>query len=291
MSKTKIWFTADLHLRHDKILELEPGRGFKDVMEMEKAYLDWWNKVIAPGDIVYVVGDFAFVTSKNRDELAAWLKAANGTKILVRGNHDCCTKKKYRELGFAYFVDVAYVGGFTLFHDRDRASMYKHEAVVICGHSHSEWIYRPAEDDKPAFVNVGVDATKCIAVDSNYVASMVCESGAGWIDPRENVVDFWTFIRKHGGHRLERALLEFMIYANNGLREGSHIASGHCWSVLRGEEYGSGALAVIMTEGLLYNILNCGEFPTVGKKIQDIFKAHGFYVDGIFSWAWGVFPL
>src|ERR1017187_8378616 len=52
------WFTADQHFGHKRIIELS-GRPFGSVEEMNEAVVDRWNAVVAPDDLVWVLGDFA----------------------------------------------------------------------------------------------------------------------------------------------------------------------------------------------------------------------------------------
>jgi len=80
-----VFFIADTHFDHSNIIEYT-GRPFSDVEEMNNTLIANWNAVVAKGDIVYVLGDFAFSRSKGRtDELLSQL---NGQKHLIQGNHD-----------------------------------------------------------------------------------------------------------------------------------------------------------------------------------------------------------
>jgi calcineurin-like phosphoesterase family protein len=80
------WWTADLHLGHQRIIEL-CNRPFKTVDEMNRAIVDKWNERVDPGDTVVVLGDFAMGTIAETLELTGLL---HGHKILVAGNHDRC---------------------------------------------------------------------------------------------------------------------------------------------------------------------------------------------------------
>lgn len=80
-----VFFTADTHFGHKKILELGAGRPFDSADEMDKALIDVWNEVIRPGDRVYHLGDFC-LSPRSRCEQV--FKALRGEKHLVLGNHD-----------------------------------------------------------------------------------------------------------------------------------------------------------------------------------------------------------
>ncbi len=81
-----IWFTADLHLGHAKvILPSYSDRPFRDVNMMDAELVKRWRALVAQGDEVYVLGDFAFANAARSKSLLAELP---GRKYLLRGNHD-----------------------------------------------------------------------------------------------------------------------------------------------------------------------------------------------------------
>lgn len=64
-----------------------------------------WQEAVDPADLVYVLGDFAFGTRASAEHLVGLL---NGTKVLIRGNHD----RGYRameDIGFACCLRSAVV--------------------------------------------------------------------------------------------------------------------------------------------------------------------------------------
>ncbi len=79
-----IYFTADLHFYHDKIIH-HCNRPFRDVQEMNETLVLNWNSVVRPEDEVYILGD---VTMKGPEQAFAVLSRLSGNKYLVRGNHD-----------------------------------------------------------------------------------------------------------------------------------------------------------------------------------------------------------
>ncbi len=78
------WYTADLHLGHARIIEY-CKRPFANVAEMDRSLIDTWNSTVAPGDDVWVVGDFAYGTP---EVVGHYLRKLRGRKHLVWGNHD-----------------------------------------------------------------------------------------------------------------------------------------------------------------------------------------------------------
>lgn len=110
-----VWFTADQHFGHARLLELSPARGaaFSSVQEMNAGLIENWNAVVAPEDSVWVLGDFDM---HGKDVSLALVQHLAGTKILVAGNHDSCwaavrdgwqNRQRYLDAGFAAVMDFA----------------------------------------------------------------------------------------------------------------------------------------------------------------------------------------
>lgn len=79
-----LFFTADQHLGHARIIEL-CGRPFASVEEMNESLIERWNQTVSPDDTVYVLGDWAMGRIK---ETLPLTRRCNGSKILIPGNHD-----------------------------------------------------------------------------------------------------------------------------------------------------------------------------------------------------------
>jgi calcineurin-like phosphoesterase family protein len=80
-----IWFYSDPHFGHENVV-LKFGRSeFKDAKEMNELLIKNYNEVVRPEDVVYFMGDVYF---GGEEKLWTILKRMNGTKILIRGNHD-----------------------------------------------------------------------------------------------------------------------------------------------------------------------------------------------------------
>jgi calcineurin-like phosphoesterase family protein len=97
---SEIWFSSDLHLGHQNIIEF-CDRPFQSVSEMDEKLREWHNSFVKPEDHWYNLGDVTMKRSA-RDEL--WLinemRKWNGHKRLLLGNHDHFPVKVYLEAGF-----------------------------------------------------------------------------------------------------------------------------------------------------------------------------------------------
>ncbi len=68
---------------------------------MESEMIRMWNESVQPTDTVYILGDVSFADARKTVEI---LKALNGRKILIEGNHD---KKLMRDTAFrAQFAEI-----------------------------------------------------------------------------------------------------------------------------------------------------------------------------------------
>ena len=82
------WITSDLHFGHQNIMKFCPqsrARFNNDVNYMNEAMVIEWNSLVQPNDLVYILGDVAFLPAS---KAVQYLKRCNGRKILVKGNHD-----------------------------------------------------------------------------------------------------------------------------------------------------------------------------------------------------------
>ncbi len=90
------WFTSDLHIAHklmvDEARYQSPFRVHTSVEDHDGAVVAGINKYVRPGDTLYILGDLSF--HKLAADTADVLRAINGKKILVKGNHDHRTKNK-----------------------------------------------------------------------------------------------------------------------------------------------------------------------------------------------------
>ena len=81
------WYMADPHFGHAAILRSQPAtRPFSTVECMDAAIIERVNERVAPGDLLYILGDFAF--SRDDAYLEHVFHSLRGRKVLVLGNHD-----------------------------------------------------------------------------------------------------------------------------------------------------------------------------------------------------------
>ncbi len=134
---SKVFFIADTHFDHDTILRYE-NRPFEDVSAMNEAMIARWNGAVSPADTVYVIGDFGG-DGREADILAR----LNGTKHLVKGNHDTRPGDYYRAAGFQEVYDLPVVyGGFWLLSHEPMYVNTNMPYANLFGHVHASPLYK-----------------------------------------------------------------------------------------------------------------------------------------------------
>lgn len=95
-----IYFTADFHFGHSKILREDySNRPWASIEEMNEALIENYNNIVGDKDEVYILGDFSFC------DPAPFIERLNGKKYLINGNHDRRWKKKL-EPHFEWMKDL-----------------------------------------------------------------------------------------------------------------------------------------------------------------------------------------
>ncbi len=84
------YFISDLHFCHSNIINID-GRSFSDCSEMNKHMIEKWNSVVSKNDEVYILGDFSTGTPEETNSI---LHQLNGSKYLIKGNHDSYIKSQ-----------------------------------------------------------------------------------------------------------------------------------------------------------------------------------------------------
>lgn len=132
-------YIADCHFGHSEVL-LFDHRPFSDIVQMEEGMCMLWNSAVQKSDTVYILGDFI---SGNTDERLRIVRKLNGTKVLIKGNHDPTyypneLKKHFLEITrYKEIVDKnrkVILSHFPLlFH----AQSGNPQCYMLCGHVHN----------------------------------------------------------------------------------------------------------------------------------------------------------
>lgn len=115
------FYTSDLHIGHERIIELD-NRPFKNLTEMHETIVEKWNRKVRKSDHVYILGDFAF----SIDDFIMYANLLRGTLHFIPGNHD--PKSIQRKL----------IKG-AVFHDLIHNINDNNRKVVLCHYPIREW--------------------------------------------------------------------------------------------------------------------------------------------------------
>lgn len=129
-------------LREDNVTKERP---WDNIEEMDEALVKNWNSVVRPTDTVYHLGDVVI----NRSALPI-LGRLNGTKILVKGNHDVFRAEEYLE----YFKDIrgsAVLNNLVMTHIPLHPDSIERWRGCIHGHTHSKRVLINGEIDPRYF--------------------------------------------------------------------------------------------------------------------------------------------
>lgn len=149
----KTFLISDTHFGHANILKftIEDGSllrpGFESIQEHDEYLIEQWNKVVGPNDKVYHLGDVGF---KSFTALSLILQRLNGTKVLIKGNHDNFKLAQYaqffKDVRATHQLDKCILSHIPL--HPDSLSRWRGN---IHGHTHHRWL-----EDKRYF-NVAVE--------------------------------------------------------------------------------------------------------------------------------------
>lgn len=162
------YMVADLHFGHQNVISYS-DRPWKTAEEMNEALIVNWNKTVSKNDRIFVLGDFALA---NREKINSIVPRLNGTKILVRGNHDGYRSPYYVEAGFHAVspLPMLYEGIYLLSHEP--VFPLADGLINIHGHIHNN--INPYFD-APSHVCVSVENTGYRPVTLKRVLTMLKE--------------------------------------------------------------------------------------------------------------------
>lgn len=165
MSRT--FLISDTHFGHSNILTFKrddgtPLRPFSSVEEMDEVMINNWNSVVGKKDKVYHLGDLLFSNRK----LQEVMPRLNGTKVLIKGNHDNLKLSQYAQ----FFKDVrAYhvLDKMVLSHIPIHLNSLERWRANLHGHLHSNLI-----NDK-RYINLSVEQINYTPIDFEEIRERV----------------------------------------------------------------------------------------------------------------------
>jgi calcineurin-like phosphoesterase family protein len=188
------YYIADPHFGHANIIRFD-GRPFANTQEMENILIHNWNGRVTNDDVVYMIGDFCWGLEKDWIRI---LDKLNGSKVLIRGNHDLdnpsrelkkrirkiCDREEVKDNGRRIILDHYPI----LFY---RGS-YNKDIWMFCGHTHNrtneemkrrEFVQNLIDSRKEDFDNKGhIINVGCMMEYVNYTPRTADELIAWWYE-------------------------------------------------------------------------------------------------------------
>jgi calcineurin-like phosphoesterase family protein len=177
---SNIFLTSDQHYGHANIITFkrEDGtslRPFTSIEEMNETLIDNHNRVVSKNDKIYFLGDMGYV---NVTQFDSFMGRLNGTKILIRGNHDDHLKlhqlaKHFKDVRAMHILDK-----MLLTHIPIHPSSLGRWRVNVHGHLHANIIrHADTNEEDLRYLNVCVEHTNYTPIDFETVRSIVNSRG------------------------------------------------------------------------------------------------------------------
>lgn len=141
-------YIADWHYDHERVIHYD-NRPFLNSAEMNAELVRRWNGAVNEDDTVYILGDMFWCGAEAAVNV---LKQLNGTKILIKGNHDKCSDADFRSQ-FALIADYLEIkdDGKSIVLCHYPITCFKNHLynwVHLYGHVHNTFEYNMVEHDK-----------------------------------------------------------------------------------------------------------------------------------------------
>lgn len=183
-----IWFTSDLHFGHKNVIDY-CNRPFSSVERMNEMLVYNFNLLVKPQDTTYFLGDIFFC---GVEEAKAILSQMNGTKILVKGNHDQSANVMYK-IGFLMVCESAKIrigktyinlshypykrNAWNHFLKKHFDKKYRSKLHFKKLEDNGEWLLHGHTHEKTRInkkmIHVGVDAWNYKPVSQNEICSII----------------------------------------------------------------------------------------------------------------------
>jgi calcineurin-like phosphoesterase family protein len=184
-----IFFISDTHFGHEATCTrfkrndgITPLRPFANAQEMDEEMVRRWNEVVKDGDKVYHLGDVV-MNEKHLPTLAR----LNGTKRLVRGNHDIFKTKVYMQY-FKEIYGVRVLEDMVLTHaPLHPESVTQRWRTNVHGHLHANIVEREGEglcmEPDPLYMSVCVEQIDYRPIELSELRARIQKNRDDYGDP------------------------------------------------------------------------------------------------------------
>ena len=121
----KIFFTSDIHFGQEGLHRFNN----RPLAETDNYIIQYWNNEVPKDGLVFVLGDIGEIPDESIIEKFNQL---NGTKILIRGNHDAFYKE---DTLMCVFSDIHDLYEIKIFDEEE----FKYQEIVLCHYPMFDW--------------------------------------------------------------------------------------------------------------------------------------------------------
>ncbi len=159
-----IYFISDTHFNHKNIIKY-CNRPFDSIEQMNETLINNWNSIVSVDDIIYHLGDFAL---GSKELILDIVNRLNGSKYLIRGNHDKWGASTYEDFGFNVLKNAPIrldEYKLMLSHVPIPDSQIPKDFINLHGHIHNKKLYECIEKYDPSrysiekHINISCDVT------------------------------------------------------------------------------------------------------------------------------------
>ena len=170
-----IYFTSDLHLGHNAIINIV-NRPFNNVEEMNNALINNINSFVNNNDTLYILGDISHKLTV--DESNELIRRINGKKILIKGNHDKEFDKSLFEGIYDYLEINLNNRNIILMHYPLKTwKNNRRGSIQLHGHIHAPKEYNEFNKKHGIYqYDVGVDANGYYPISIDYIIDYFSDS-------------------------------------------------------------------------------------------------------------------
>lgn len=182
---TRVFVISDLHFGHTKIMEFSKGyREGNTYLENMDIICKKWNNRVRKRDKVFVNGDICFDIS-----LMPVFDELNGTKILIRGNHDRFDTEEYLK----YFKEVH---GLYKYSCKGFSAWLSHcpihpqelrDKINIHGHVHQNHILLENGERDPRYFNACIENSDGAPTPMEWIKSGNYSGREQWRELRNDI--------------------------------------------------------------------------------------------------------
>lgn len=184
---------------------------------MNSYMIEKWNEKVSKDDTVYYVGDFAFPA--NQKQLKELVSKLNGTKILIKGNHD----KKVK-----HFIDA----GFKEVHDSLEVDFFDTK-ILFCHYPYLNPVFNELSKTRP---NIVIGYKKSLPSKKELVKNCLNNLDMNDINSVKNFIGITKYLNLHIDNPDEKELSEQILkvirifIGTKLINKGQFLVHGHTHS-------------------------------------------------------------